>query len=285
MKLNLLLILMIIFLSCKNDNKNSVVEIEHKKTDIPKYKLVSDGESLEVESFDSIVDDENKYNHNNIIFKRGIEFIYNYEHVTNDNRIWYFKRINHKPGWEFVNQNSIDSSTIKNVKILVTDGNPMSKDIPDYNQTNLKYSFDDEIKSSMSGVIENEANVWIHPPRSSYFKILELNPFPYIKSPYKIGNTWSWSLQIPDHWGNERWKNWKGSIENKCEYKIIDKINLETELGELECYVIKSTATSRIGKTELTAFFNEQLGFVKLNYVNIDGTKTNLELIETIQNF
>lgn len=280
MKLKLLLIFVIIFLSCKNETKKSAVEIKKKKIDIPTYKLVADGESIEVESFDSKDVDENKYNNNNIIFKVGTEFIYSYEHITNDNKIWYFKETNDRQGWDFVNQNSIDSSTIKRVKILVADGNTMSKHNPDYNQTNLKYSFNDEIMFSMSGVIENEANVWIHPPRSSYFKILELNPFPFIKTPYEIGNGWNWSLQIGDYWGDERWKKWEGSIENKCKYKIIDKVKLETKLGELECYVIKSTAKSRIGQTELTAFFNEKFGFVKLNYTNINGTKTNLELIE-----
>ena len=156
----------------------------------------------------------------------------------------------------------------------------MSNSIPDYSQTNLKYSLYDETSYSMSGVIENEANVWMHPPRDYYFKILELNPFPYIKAPFEIGNKWKWSLKIGDSWADERWKMWQGSIENKYEYEIVDKRKLETELGELSCYIIKSNAKSRIGKTELTAFFHEKYGFVKLNYINIDGTKTNLELIE-----
>jgi len=49
---------------------------------------------------------------------------------------------------------------------------------------------------SMSGTIENEGNVWIHPPRDNYFKIIELNPFPYIKAPYNIGAKWAWKLKI-----------------------------------------------------------------------------------------
>ena len=280
-KLHLLLIFAFIICSCKNEYKKSVVEIENKKTEIPTYKLKADGESIKVESFDSKVIDENKFNHNNKIFKVGTEFVYSYEHITNENEICYFKNTNNKQGWNFVKQNSINSSTIKRIKILVADGNPMSKHNPDYNQTNLKYSFDDEIMFSMSGVIENEANLWMHPPRSSYFKILELNPFPYIKAPYEIGNKWKWNLKIGDSWADKRWRKWEGSIENKCKYEIINKTKLETELGVLECYVIKSNAKSRIGHTELTAFFNEKFGFVKLNYTNIDGTKTNLELIET----
>jgi len=42
--------------------------------------------------------------------------------------------------------------------------------------------------------------------------------------------------------------------------------------------VIDSKAKSNLGETELIAYFNEAFGFVKLEYTNIDGTKTYLEL-------
>jgi len=280
-KSTVLICISIPFLNCKNETKESITEIKEKNIDFPTYELVSDGVSIIVESFDSNVVDENKYNHDNAVFKVGTEFIYTYEHITTENKVQYFKKTNDSRSWQFIDQDSLDSTEVKTVKISVADGNPMSEHNPNYNQTNLKYRFDNEIMYSMSGVIENEANIWMHPPRSSYFKILEINPFPYIKAPYEIGNKWKWNLKIGDSWADERWKKWEGSIENKCKYEIINKTKLETKLGELECYVIKSNAKSRIGQTELTAFFNEKFGFVKLNYTNIDGTKTNLELIET----
>lgn len=279
-KLALLLSITILFLNCKNESKKSIAETEMENNEFPAYKLIGEDESIKVESFDSTVVDSNKYNHNNIVFKVGTEFIYSYEHITTDNKIQYFKKTNDSRSWQFVDQDSLDSSEIRKIKILVADGNPMSNYNPDYNQTNLKYSFDDEISYSMSGVIENEANIWMHPPRDNYFTVLELNPFPYIKAPFEMGNKWQWSLQIGDSWADERWKKWEGSIENEYNYEIVDKKNIETQLGILECYVIESIAESRIGQTELRALFNEKYGFVKLNYTNIDGTKTNLELIE-----
>ena len=63
----------------------------------------------------------------------------------------------------------------------------MSAFIPDYNQTVLSYKIGNDLRSFMSGVVENEKNVWIHPPRDEYFKILEINPFPFIKDLTKIG--------------------------------------------------------------------------------------------------
>jgi hypothetical protein len=152
--------------------------------------------------------------------------------------------------------------------------------VPDYNQTAVVYKCGNDKGFSMSGAIENEANVWIHPPRDKYFKILELNPFPYAKAPYEIGTKWTWNLGIVDHWADERWKVWEGQIENEYDYEITNKRTLKTGIGEIECFVIESNAKSRIGETKLTAYFNTEYGFVKLDYTNIDGSKTNLELTE-----
>lgn len=270
----------IIFQCCKNETKKLDSNLKDKNIAFPTYELIGEGENIIVESFDSTVADLNKYNYNNIIFKVGTEFIYSYQHITKNNEVQFFKKTEDNSGWEFLDSDSTDFSTTHTLTISVLDGNPMSNGIPNYNQTNLKYILFDESSFSMSGVIENEANLWMHPPRDYYFRILELNPFPYIKVPYEIGNKWNWSLKIGDGWADERWKVWKGTIDNEYKYEIIDKIKLETEFGKLDCYVIESSAKSRIGKTKLTAFFNEKYGFVKLNYKNIDGTKTNLELIE-----
>ena len=247
------------------------------------YELFADDDGILVEKFDSTIVDENKYNHNNIIYKVGNSFKYKFEHITPQGKINFFKVINDQSGWEFVEFKNTDSTTITFVVIEVANGNPMAEHIPDYNQTGLIYKSGYEKGYSMSGAIENEENVWIHPPRDKYFEILELNPFPYIKAPYEIGTKWTWHLGIGDHWADGRWKLWNGKIENKYEYNITDKRTLKTDLGEVECFVIESNAKSRIGETKLTAYFNPKFGFVKLDYTNIDGSKTNLELTEFVE--
>jgi hypothetical protein len=130
-----------------------------------------------------------------------------------------------------------------------------------------------------TGLVENEKNIWLHPPRSFLFEILQLNPFPYIQKPYEKGNKWTWSLKIGDQWSNERWKVWKGGIENKYVYEIVDdNCAISTPLGDLNCYKINSYAESELGKTFLTAYFNEIYGFVRYEYINIDGSVLNIEL-------
>ena len=116
------------------------------------------------------------------------------------------------------------------------------------------------------------------------FRILEINPFPFIMAPYEIGNTWNWTLNnIASHWGDKKWKTWEGVIESTCRYEITNQIWLQTNMGELECFEIQSSATSTLGKTYLTSYFNMDVGFVKLEYTNIDSTKVVLELIQVIR--
>ena len=245
------------------------------------YELNDEGDGILVEKFDSTIVDPNKYNQNNLIFKVGDRFKYKFEHFTPNGEKRYFQtKGKRRKKWEFVDENYTDSATVKFVTIEVANGNPMAVYYPNYNQTCLMYRLGSSEKFSISGAIENEANVWIHPPRDNYFRILELNPFPYIKSPFKIGTKWSWHLEIGDSWADKRWKTWKGRIENKYNYEISNTVILETALGEIECYIIKSTANSRIGETKLTSYFNPKYGFIKLEYTNIDGSKTNLEMVE-----
>ena len=261
-----------IFASCNS-------ELISKK----EYELVLDNDGILVEKFDSIHKDENKYNYNNEIFKIGTKFTYDFQHLTADNTPQYFAVNKEKKSWDFVNQNNNDSNVVKQVLIGVLSGNLFAQFIPDYNQTVISYRYKKNAPFSASGVIENEANIWIHPPRDHYFKILELNPFPYIKAPYEVGTQWTWKLLIGSQWGDERWKTWEGNIENNYQYEITGKEVLSTNFGDLECFVIKSTAKSSLGETALTAFFHPIYGFVKLDYTNINGSKTLLELSQHSQ--
>ena len=156
----------------------------------------------------------------------------------------------------------------------------------DYDQTieEFRFFFDDqrEQSSSRSGIVENERNLWMHPNRSCLFKVLELNPFPYIQYPIKKGKTWKWKLTIGSHWGDERWKTWTGSIVNKYKYKITETdCEVVTPMGTLPCVKVEAMAKSRIGKTHLTAYYNDTYGFVKMDNTNIDGSLIEIKLVET----
>lgn len=181
--------------------------------------------------------------------------------------------------WHFVSSNSNHEDKIETISITVLPG------ISNNTQTQVmyEYQYPHDIGcgfNSTSGVIENEMNTWIHPHRDKYFMILELNPFPFIQQPFKVGNKWIWNLGIGAHWQDERWKNWTGSIQNNYEYEIVGEEVLNTKVGKMNCWIVQSTASSSIGVTGLIAYYNEDCGFVKLDYINIDKSRLTIELKE-----
>ena len=156
----------------------------------------------------------------------------------------------------------------------------------DYDQTveALCFLFADQRsrETSYSGIVENERNLWMHPNRSCLFRVLELNPFPYIQYPVEKGRKWKWKLTIGSQWGDERWKTWTGGIVNKYKYKITDTdCEVVTPVGALSCVKVEAVAKSRIGKTYLTAYYNDTYGFVKMDNTNIDGSRLLVDLVGT----
>ena len=123
-----------------------------------------------------------------------------------------------------------------------------------------------KIDEAITGLIENDSVLWLHPPRAKFFKILEINPFPEVRF-HEM--SWSSDLNVGDQWGNERWKTWKGNL------KIHSKYDYEKQTG-----IIKSEADTEIGTTKLISEFNPTKGFTKFDYTNIDGSRILLELIE-----
>jgi hypothetical protein len=212
-----------------------------------------------------------------VIYKRESVYIFNYKYTDKNGKEFFFY-INKDGSWDFIDVNQTNKNVVTNIKLKI-----LKKDLhytdPIHCQTAITYTLDkNNLYSEMTGLIENSKNIWLHPPRLKLFSILELNPFPYVKFPLEIGKSWSWSLEIGGQWGDKRWKEWSGNIENKYQYKIVGKKIMKTSVGSLECYVIESQAKSELGITKLISYFNEQYGFVKLDYTNIDNSKLEINL-------
>ncbi|MDR2126258.1 MAG: hypothetical protein LBP63_05460 [Prevotellaceae bacterium] len=198
----------------------------------------------------------------NKIYNIGCEWTYSYEFIPNENKF-------SDDGITFNDINQINNVKFNVVKHPIRN----TKDT-----VFIKYSYPPRGTQSVSLIIENDDKVWIHPPRDFFFRILEINPFPYIKKPYMIGSKWTWDLTIGSYWGDARWKEWNDQIVNQMNYEITGDTVLQTSIGKLKCFVIKSSAKSEIGTTYLTAFFNETYGFVELYYTNIDSSKLILKI-------
>lgn len=210
-------------------------------------------------------------------YKRGTEITFNYKYTDSNGKQQYFV-INKGNSWDFTSASNTSDSVIRDFKLKILDRN-MNFNDPKYYQVGISYIIEkNDVNPYITGLIENEKNIWLHPPREFLFRILELNPFPYIKYPLQIGHKWTGDLLIGGQWGDKRWKEWSGNILNKYQYKITDKKTVNTPLGSMECYVIESEAKSELGITKLTSYFNEQFGFVKLMYTNIDKSTIEIDI-------
>ena len=253
---------------------------------LPAYQLVLDDDSIYVEKFAPSEKDENRFTANNSIYVVNRQWTYDYYYETKTGQKFWFESAANSAGmdslWRWVSIDSLNSAAIRQVRLTVQAGLGPFATMPGYDQTIMQYDYLSEAGPSslneQTGVIENEKNIWMHPPRNQFFRVLELNPFPYIQTPFQVGHRWRWRLTIGDRWQDGRWKNWSGRILNNYQYEITNIQTIETPAGSFQCYEIKATATSRLGQTHLTAYFNLQAGFVRLDYMNIDGSKTVLVL-------
>ena len=241
------------------------------------YTVIEEG--IFVEKFDPSVTDENRYNLDNVVFKVGRTFVYDYTYRDKAGQEFHFE--GGRDGWNFAPLGTDRYYVVKQVHIKVLPGlEPMIQTIPDYNQTLLNFTCPPNTDYTISGVVENYKNIWMHPPREALFRILELNPFPFIQAPYEVGHSWEWELDVDQKWGDPRWATWEGAITNKYNYKIAEQKTLSTAFGDLECLMIHADAKSELGQTSMVAAFHAEYGFIDMKFVNVDGTEMEMVLTE-----
>jgi hypothetical protein len=132
-----------------------------------------------------------------------------------------------------------------------------------------------------TGIIEDEEKVWWHPFREFYFMGNEFSPFPSIHFPLEIGNSWEEIINVGKSTSVLEWvENFEGNIlPVKSTYRIKDKRRIKTVFGDLDCFVVESTAVSPFSETKLTSYYHEKYGFVRWEYFNIDKTELVFDLV------
>ncbi len=62
----------------------------------------------------------------------------------------------------------------------------------------------------------------------------------------------------------------------KATYEIVGKEAIDTPLGSMQCYKIQARGKSPLGESSLVSWYNEEIGFVTMDYINPDGSKCAL---------
>ncbi|NOQ70945.1 MAG: hypothetical protein GQ574_03025 [Crocinitomix sp.] len=252
------------------------------ETEFESYELKRGSDGIYYEYYSTSSDNDNRYTDNNSVYQTGNHYSFDYCHIDQDGDSAHYHKEPMSKDWKFVPITDTNYQTVKRIVVEVQKGLSYFKDIENYDQTVIRFYYVNNknkwIDAGESGLIENEQNIWMHPPRTSYLEILELAPFPYIQAPYEVGNTWAWSLDIGKQWGDERWATWPGLLRNEYFYEISNYDLYETDFGSLYCYEITAIAKNEIGSTKLVSLFNFTHGFLNLEFTNINGTMTILTL-------
>lgn len=227
------------------------------------------------QQYDGLYIEKSKIDKNNSIYTLGKEVVFNIK-ITENDSIFFLKENNSD---NFKLSNEIDSLKISEIHLTVI--KPKMFQRTNKNQTEVYYSYEpNPTTTSSTGIVENDENIWVHPPRNGFFKSLETCPFPYIKLNKPIGYKWTDSMSIGNHWANEKWGLWNDRLLLNYEYEISGKEKIQTKIGELECIVISAIATSNIGKSKLKSYFSYEYGFVKLEYTLFTGMEIELNIAQ-----
>ena len=234
--------------------------------------------------------DKNIYSSNNITYRLGNRILYDFTYVMNhDTASVYclFDSIYNVPiGWTtadtITNGKQLPIKQIE-LEVLVTPG-PLTKLTTGYTQTEIKYTYysrqQEIIWDEHTGIIDNEENIWLHPPRMFLLQCLQTSPWPFIRAPFTVGNTWTRNHQIAydsvNYFSSGSLKMpWNALLRNiSCRYEISHKENLIVGSQNIvvECLVGIGHCRNSVHPTSLKYWFNPNIGFLKLVFNNMDGS-------------
>ncbi len=224
------------------------------------------------QQYDGLFIENRKVDQNNQIYTPGKEFVYQFQ-IQKDDPIYLVENAMD----EFKLTEFPDSAGVTEVHLTVI--KPRLFQRTNTNQTEIYYSYEPNPSSTFStGIVENDQNTWIHPPRSGFFRSLETCPFPYLKHHVAVGDQWTDSMSIGEHWSHPMWGEWDGRLLLTYTYELAGKESLETNFGDLDCLVIEATAQSKADISRLKAYYHPEFGFVKLVYTLFTGILVELHL-------
>lgn len=235
------------------------------------------------QQFDNLHIEKRKIDENNAIFTVGTAFVYQFEIIENDT-VYHLLNNTGNPEISFDLVPAQQDSTVQRFHLLV----PTVKrnERTNKRQTEIMYSFEPLFKNIyQTGIVENDQNCWIHPPRNGFFGALETCPFPYVKFPLEPGKTWIDQLSISPHWAHPKWGEWQNRLLLNFRYSIDEKTQITWKNQEIDVFKISSFAESSIGKSTLVAYFSEQYGFVRLEYTTATQLKINIWMVEHAANY
>lgn len=148
-------------------------------------------------------------------------------------------------------------------------------------QTIVKYEYyqgsDRVYYGEVTGVVEDSTMIFLHPPRNLFFHVNQLAPFPYVKLPLTLNDTWQIDFSIPDH-VFDRFA-WLRSTDLKVAY-VRGAQCVENVMGHQELVTeFKATASNDEIISTSEYYFHERYGFVEIVLKTFNGVTIKMSLV------
>ncbi|MDH5608557.1 MAG: hypothetical protein OEY56_03680 [Cyclobacteriaceae bacterium] len=126
---------------------------------------------------------------------------------------------------------------------------------------------------SRTGIIETDEQVWMHPILDNHYAFTYVAPYPKVMLPLAQGKTWKGGLYVSFGWGD-----WDYN-EVEYTYEVLEQTKIETPFRTFEnCWHVQSHAVASFGNSQHDFWFDEEFGFVKMQYLNYKGQLLIFEL-------
>ena len=218
----------------------------------------------------------------NEVYKIGTKFLYDYYVITEKDSGKILLKKTDSRKWRVGKSNTDQEFLVDRIKLHVVKRGLFKR--TNFWETQISYEYKSNSAISLkeeTGMVENKNNIWLHPPRSNFFKILEIAPFPYIKFPKENkGLQWSDEITIGNHWSDDRWASWEGNLKLFLNYKIEKKTKLPTKYGNIDVYMVHAKSESAIGISTLDMLYNKEMGIIRMTYNILDKYKIQFELTD-----
>lgn len=239
----------------------------------------------------------NEQNGENRIYVRGRIFTYAYT-LKRNGAMYHYAVVQDERAlldssykyvdWMYVPIDSVFNNDkiypVNKVELTVFDREPDFNGDPGL--TRIKYEYYNDEKRIFLGdgksAIESDKMIMLTPPGSHGFVFTTFNPIPIIKFPLENGMSWKQYTSFTDIYCDRakiKFESADGLFHVNQEYRVTGELNINTRIGIIVCKKIEAVAKTSLGDTFATFYFNEQWGFVKTEYRNIDGSELVFQLV------
>lgn len=125
------------------------------------------------------------------------------------------------------------------------------------------------VQTETTGAIDNAELCWFHPPRHNQYRILETAPFPRVRFPLTLNDSYSRILRIGECWGEF------SGLKFIMKYKVV---NCRNENWEIESKGYPESNPEKVNTLVIT--FNQSEGFIKLDYFFDNGTRITMNRMD-----